>query len=45
MAVLRRLLMSGFEAKTLHVVLEGVESLLLEVEVVARVPTSGQKLT
>ena len=36
---------SGFEAKTLCVALEGVESLLLEVELVARLPTSGQKLT
>ena len=33
---------SGFEAKTLCVVPEGVESLLLDVELVARLPTSGQ---
>ena len=36
---------SGFEVKTLRVALKGVESLLLEVELVARLPTSGQKLT
>ena len=36
---------SGSEAITLHVALEDVESLLLEVELVARLPISGQKWT
>ena len=38
---------SSFEAKMLHmcVALEGVESLLLEVKLVARLPTFGKKLT
>ena len=36
---------SGFEAKTLCVALKGVESLLLEVELIARLPLSGQILT
>ena len=31
---------SGFEAKTLHVALKGVESLLLEVELITRLPLS-----
>ena len=35
---------SGFEVKTLCVALEGVERLLLEVELVARLQNSGQKL-
>ena len=36
---------SGSEAITLRVTLEDVESLLLEVELVARLPISGQKWT
>ena len=36
---------SGFEVKTLRVALQGVESLLLEVELIAQLPLSRQKLT